>query len=85
VRLEGLHQSGDIGNGTRDLPPCSIVPQPNSLPRAPPKPQTYASQGQPVRLHVLGSFLSLGLDAWEGPVLLQGGMVRVGPGPVVFV
>jgi hypothetical protein len=39
VRLEGLGQlktSSDlIGNGTRDLPACSIVPQPTTLLRAP--------------------------------------------------
>jgi hypothetical protein len=40
VRLEGLgklkKKSNDlIGNQTRDLPACSIVPQPTTLPRAP--------------------------------------------------
>jgi hypothetical protein len=39
VRLEGLGQlrkSNDlIGNRTHDLPACSIVPQPTTLPRAP--------------------------------------------------
>jgi hypothetical protein len=39
VRLEGLGQlkkSNDlIGNRTRDLPTCSIVPQPTTLPHAP--------------------------------------------------
>jgi hypothetical protein len=39
VRLEGLAQlkkPGDlIRNRTRDLPACSIVPQPTMLPRAP--------------------------------------------------
>jgi hypothetical protein len=40
VRLEGLGQlkkkSNElIGNWTRDLPACSIVPQPTTLPRAP--------------------------------------------------
>jgi hypothetical protein len=39
VRLEGLGQlkkSNDlIGNRTSDLPACSIVPQPTTLPRAP--------------------------------------------------
>jgi hypothetical protein len=28
-----------LGNGTRDLPTCSIVPQPVKLPRAPLPPQ----------------------------------------------
>jgi hypothetical protein len=41
VRLEGLCQlkkSNDlIGNRTRDLPACSNVPQPTTLPRGPPK------------------------------------------------
>jgi hypothetical protein len=39
VRLEGLGQtekSDDfIGNGNRDLPACSIMPQPTTLPRGP--------------------------------------------------
>jgi hypothetical protein len=39
VRLGGLGQlkkSSDlIGNGTRDLPDCSVLPQPTTLPRAP--------------------------------------------------
>jgi hypothetical protein len=39
VRLEGLRQLKKfnylIGNRTRDLPACSIVPQPTTLPRAP--------------------------------------------------
>jgi hypothetical protein len=40
VRLEGLEQlkkTNDlIGNRTHDLPACSIVPQPTTVPRAPP-------------------------------------------------
>jgi hypothetical protein len=40
LRLEGLGQlkkSNDpIGDGTRDLQACSIVPQPTTLPPAPP-------------------------------------------------
>jgi hypothetical protein len=38
VRLEGLDQLKIvhlIGTRTRDLPACSIVPQPTTLPRAP--------------------------------------------------
>jgi hypothetical protein len=38
VRLEGLGQLKKfhlIGNRTSDLPACSIVPQPTTLPRAP--------------------------------------------------
>jgi hypothetical protein len=39
VRLEGLGElknpMAPIGNRTRDLPICSIVPQPTTLPRAP--------------------------------------------------
>jgi hypothetical protein len=40
VRLEGLGQlkkisSYLIGSRTRDVPACSIVPQPTTLPRAP--------------------------------------------------
>jgi hypothetical protein len=38
VRLEGLGQLKKvhlIGNLTRDLPACSIVPEPTTLPRAP--------------------------------------------------
>jgi hypothetical protein len=40
VRLEGLGKlkkksNGLIGNRTRDIPACSIVPQPTTLPRAP--------------------------------------------------
>jgi hypothetical protein len=38
VRLEGLGKlliSTSSGTGTGDLPACSIVPQPNTLPRAP--------------------------------------------------
>jgi hypothetical protein len=38
VRLEEgkLKKSNDLmGNGTCDLPACSIVPQPSMLPRAP--------------------------------------------------
>jgi hypothetical protein len=34
VRLEGLDHDL-IGNRTRDLPACIIVPQPTTLPRAP--------------------------------------------------
>jgi hypothetical protein len=39
VRLDGLGQfkkSNDIGNRTRDLTACSIVPQPTTRPLAPP-------------------------------------------------
>jgi hypothetical protein len=39
MRLEGLGQlkkSNDIGNRTRHLPACNIVPQSTTLPRAPP-------------------------------------------------
>jgi hypothetical protein len=39
MRLEGLYKlkksNGLIGTRTRDLPACSIAPQPNSLLRAP--------------------------------------------------
>jgi hypothetical protein len=39
VRLEGLGQlkksNNLIGNRTRNLPACSTVPQPSTLPRAP--------------------------------------------------
>jgi hypothetical protein len=39
VRLEGLGQLNKfndlIGNRTRDLPACNIIPQPTTLPRAP--------------------------------------------------
>jgi hypothetical protein len=38
VRLEGLVKLKEvhlIGARTRDLPDCSIVPQPTTLPRAP--------------------------------------------------
>jgi hypothetical protein len=38
VRLDGLGQLKKIhliGTRTRDLPVCSIVPQPTTLPRAP--------------------------------------------------
>jgi hypothetical protein len=40
MRLEGLGQlktksNNLIGNRNRDLPACNIVPQPNTLPRAP--------------------------------------------------
>jgi hypothetical protein len=35
VRLEGLKKSTLSGNWTGDLPVCSIVPQPTTLPRAP--------------------------------------------------
>jgi hypothetical protein len=37
-RMEGLcklKKFNDIGNRTRELPACSIVPQPATLPRAP--------------------------------------------------
>jgi hypothetical protein len=38
VRLEGLDKlkklDGLMGNGTGDLPACSIVPKPTTLPRA---------------------------------------------------
>jgi hypothetical protein len=38
MQLEGLDQLKKIhfiGNRTRDLPACNIVPQPTTLPRAP--------------------------------------------------
>jgi hypothetical protein len=39
MRLEGLGKLKNsvdlVGNLTRDLPACSIVPQPTTLPRAP--------------------------------------------------
>jgi hypothetical protein len=35
-RIRSIEKSNDIGNRTRDLPACSIVPQPTMLPRAPP-------------------------------------------------
>jgi hypothetical protein len=34
-RTRPIEKSNDIGNRTRDLPACSIVPQPTTLPRAP--------------------------------------------------
>jgi hypothetical protein len=35
-RIRSIEKSNDlIGNGNRDLPACSIVPQPTMLPRAP--------------------------------------------------
>jgi hypothetical protein len=34
-RIRSIEKSNDIGNRTRDLPACSIVPQPTALPRAP--------------------------------------------------
>jgi hypothetical protein len=35
-RVRSIEKSNDlIGNGTRDLPACRIVPQPTTLPRAP--------------------------------------------------
>jgi hypothetical protein len=34
-RIRSIEQFNDIGNRTRDLPACSIVPQPTSLTRAP--------------------------------------------------
>jgi hypothetical protein len=34
-RIRSIEKSNDlIGNGTRDIPVCSIVPQPITLPRA---------------------------------------------------
>jgi hypothetical protein len=35
ARIGSIEKSSDIGTRTRDLPPCSIVPQPTMLPRAP--------------------------------------------------
>jgi hypothetical protein len=34
-RIRSIEESNDVGNRTRDLPACSIVPQPPTLPRAP--------------------------------------------------
>jgi hypothetical protein len=34
-RIRWIEKSNDIGNRTRDLQACSIVPQPATLPRAP--------------------------------------------------
>jgi hypothetical protein len=34
-RIRSIEKSDDIGNRTRDLSACSIVPQPTTLPRAP--------------------------------------------------
>jgi hypothetical protein len=34
-RIRLIESSNDIGNRTRDLTVCSIVPQPTTLPRAP--------------------------------------------------
>jgi hypothetical protein len=35
-RIRSIEKSNGLtGNPTRDLPPCSIMPQPTSLPRAP--------------------------------------------------
>jgi hypothetical protein len=50
VRLEELGQlkkSHLIGTRTRDLPACSIVPQPTTLPRAPGNRDTHG------QLHIL--------------------------------
>jgi hypothetical protein len=33
--IRSLEKYDDIGNRTRDIPACSIVPQPNMLPRTP--------------------------------------------------
>jgi hypothetical protein len=33
--VRSIKKSSDIGNRTRDLPACSTVPQPTTLPRAP--------------------------------------------------
>jgi hypothetical protein len=38
-RIRSIEKSNDlIGNQTRDVPACSIVPQPTTLPRSPPPP-----------------------------------------------
>jgi hypothetical protein len=34
-RIRSIEKSNDIENRTRDLPACSIVPQPTTLPRRP--------------------------------------------------
>jgi hypothetical protein len=34
-RIRSIDKSNYIGNGTRDLPACSIVPQPTTLPKPP--------------------------------------------------
>jgi hypothetical protein len=42
-RIRSIEKSGElIGNGTRDLPACSIVPQAISLPRAHVPVMTYS-------------------------------------------
>jgi hypothetical protein len=49
VRLEGLRKLKIIhlnGTRTRDLPACSIVPQPTTLPRTP-----YVKNSENVRKH----------------------------------
>jgi hypothetical protein len=33
--IRSIEKSNDIGNRTLDLPTCSVVPQPTTLPRAP--------------------------------------------------
>jgi hypothetical protein len=33
--MRSMEKSNDIGNRTRNLPACSVVPQPTTLPRAP--------------------------------------------------
>jgi hypothetical protein len=59
MRLEGLRRESNPR-------PCSIVPQATTLRPAPRKECVPWIQGQSVRLHVLGSLLSLGLGALPG-------------------
>jgi hypothetical protein len=40
-KVKSIEKSSDIGNRTRDLPACNFVPQPTTLPRAPPPPRSY--------------------------------------------
>jgi hypothetical protein len=69
VRLEGSDQlknpNGLVGNRTRDLPACSIVPQPTTLPHAPIK----------NRRNVICHYTSMELEFYEFRIGARGSVV----------
>jgi hypothetical protein len=51
-----IEKVSDIGDRTRDLPACSIVPQPTTLPRAPaPNHTLYKYQIERIRYIILAN------------------------------
>jgi hypothetical protein len=59
VRLEGLGKLKKSTSSGLDLPACSIVPQPTTLPRAPNNALTYSNGSTKFQFYVQSTFISI--------------------------